>query len=144
MQLAMDKAEETGVGAISLASANHIGRLGEYCEQAADEGYISFVTFCVGGRHAGVATPFGGAEAVLSSNPIAFGVPAVDGRHIISDFATTMLANAKINIYRIKGQELPPGCIVDKDGRPSTDPNDFNAGGRAWVLAVTKGMHSPY
>ena len=139
MQLAIDKAEETGVGAISLASANHIGRLGEYCEQAAAEGYISFVTFGVGGRSAGVATPFGGAEAVLSSNPIAFGVPTADGRHVISDFATTMLANAKINIYRIKGQELPPGCIVDKDGRPSTDPNDFNAGGKSLVFGGYKG-----
>lgn len=139
MELAIDKAEETGVGAISLASANHIGRLGEYCEQAAAAGYISFVTFGLGGRNAGVATPFGGAEAVLSSNPIAFGVPATDGRHVISDFATTMLANAKINIYRIKGQELPPGCIVDKDGRPSTDPNDFNAGGKSLVFGGYKG-----
>lgn len=139
MQLAMDKAEETGVGAISLASANHIGRLGEYCEQAAAAGFISFVTFGVSGREDGIATPFGGTEAVLSSNPIAFGVPAADGRHLIADFATTMFANAKINIYRIKGQELPPGCIVDKDGRPSTDPNDFNTGGMSLVFGGYKG-----
>ena len=86
----------------------------------------------------GVATPFGGAEATLSSNPIAFGVPTADGRHLISDFATTMLANAKINVYRMKGMELPPGCIVDKDGRPSTDPNDFNAGGKSLVFGGYK------
>ena len=139
MQLAIDKAEETGIGAISLASANHIGRLGEYSEQAAAAGFISFVTFGVGGRNVGNATPFGGAEKALSSNPIAFGVPAADGRHLISDFATTMLANAKINVYRMKGMELPPGCIVDKDGRPSTDPNDFNAGGLSLVFGGYKG-----
>ncbi len=139
MQLAIDKAEKTGVGAISLASANHIGRLGEYSEQAAVAGFISFVTFGVGGRNEGVATPFGGTEATLGSNPIAFGVPAADGRHLISDFATTMLANAKINVYRMKGMELPPGCIVDKDGRPSTDPNDFNAGGKSLVFGGYKG-----
>ena len=139
MRLAMDKAEETGIGAISLASANHIGRLGEYSEQAAAADFISFVTFGLGGRDGGVATPFGGAEATLNSNPIAFGVPAADGRHLISDFATTMFANAKINIYRIKGMELPPGCIVDRDGRPSTDPNDFNAGGKSLVFGGYKG-----
>ena len=139
MQLAMDKADETGVGAISLAGANHIGRLGEYSEQAAAAGFISFVTFGVSGRNSGIATPFGGAEAMLSSNPIAFGVPAADGRHLISDFATTMLANAKIDVYRMKGMELPPGCIVDKDGRPSTDPNDFNTGGKSLVFGGYKG-----
>ena len=139
MQLAIDKAEETGVGAISLARANHIGRLGEYCEQAAATGFISFVTFGVSGRKDGIATPFGGTEAVLSSNPIAFGVPTADGRHLISDFATTMFSNAKINIYRIKGQELPPGCVMDKDGKPSTDPNDFNVGGKSLVFGGYKG-----
>jgi len=139
MDLAIKKADESGIGAVSLVGANHIGRLGEYAEQAAAAGFIGLITYGVGGRNIGVATPFGGAEAALSSNPIAFGVPSADGNHLISDFATTMLANAKINIYRMKGMELPPGCIVDKHGRPTTNPKDFADGGKSLMFGGYKG-----
>ncbi len=139
MNLAMEKARATGMGAVSLRRSNHIGRLGEYAEQAAAGGCIGIVTYG-GGRHGGGgAAPYGGADGSLGTNPIALGIPAADGKHFISDFATTMFANSKIQVYKMRGIQLPPGCIVDKHGQPSVDPDDYFDGGRLLVFGGYKG-----
>ena len=139
MDLAMAKARATGMGAVSLTRTHHIGRLGEFVEQAAAEGFIGMVTSGWGGEQLGDAAPFGGADGTLSTNPIALGVPSADGRHFISDFATTMLSGAKIHVARVKGAELPPGCIIDKHGNPSVAPGDFFDGGKMLVFGGYKG-----
>jgi len=137
MNLAIEKARATGMGSVSITNSHHIGRLGEYAEQAAAAGFASLLV--TGGKSAGGASPFGGAEGALGTNPIAFGFPSADGRHFVSDFATTAIAGAKIHIARIKGTELPPGSIIDKHGYPSGDPEDFFAGGRLLVFGGYKG-----
>jgi uncharacterized oxidoreductase len=137
MHLAIEKARATGMGAVSIVNSHHIGRLGEYAEQAAAEGFAAILV--TGGRSVGGASPFGGAEGALGTNPIAFGFPSADGRHFISDFATTAIAGAKIHIARIKGTTLPPGSIIDKHGHPSVDPEDFYDGGRLLVFGGYKG-----
>ena len=139
MNLAIEKARVTGMGGVSLTRANHIGRLGEYAEQAAAEGFIGIATGGWGGPGTGGATPYGGADPALSTNPIALGVPSGDGRHFISDFATTMFANAKIRVFQMRGMKLPPGCIVDKHGQPSVNPDDYFDGGRLLVFGGYKG-----
>ena len=137
MDLAIEKARATGMGSVSITNSHHIGRLGEYAEQAAAAGFASLLV--TGGKSAGGASPFGGAEGALGTNPIAFGFPSADGRHFVSDFATTAIAGAKIHIARIKGAELPPGSIIDKHGHPSVDPEDFFDGGRLLVFGGYKG-----
>lgn len=139
MDLAMEKARATGMGAVSLTRTHHIGRLGEFVEQAAAKGFIGMVTSGWGGEDPGDAAPFGGAKGTLSTNPIALGVPSADGNHFISDFATTMLSGAKIHLARVKGTELPPGCIIDKHGQPSVNPGDFFEGGNMLVFGEYKG-----
>jgi LDH2 family malate/lactate/ureidoglycolate dehydrogenase len=139
MNFAMEKARATGIGAVSMTHSTHIGRLGEYAEQAEAEGFIGMVTLGWGGPGVGTAAPFGSSTRALSTNPIAFGIPTGDGRPFISDFATTMFANAKVLVYRIKGDKLPPGCIVDKHGEPSVAPEDFFDGGRLLVFGGYKG-----
>jgi LDH2 family malate/lactate/ureidoglycolate dehydrogenase len=57
------------------------------------------------------------------------GFPAGEEPPMMFDFATTALSGVKINLAQDRGEPLPPGSIVDKDGNPSTDPNDFFAGG---------------
>ena len=159
MDLAMRKAQETGMCAVSLTHAHHIGRLGTYAQQAADEGYIGLITTGGGGPHVASrqptppsdnvidrltfggsgAAPYGGARPALGTNPISFGCPSSDGKHFIADFATTMLSNSKVLIALLKGEKLPPGCIVDKDGNPSVEPEDYYNGGAPLVFGGYKG-----
>ena len=38
---------------------------------------------------------------------------------------TSVLAEGKIRVAANQGKPLPDGCIIDHQGRPSTDPHDF-------------------
>lgn len=145
MELAAAKARQVGVAAVSAIRCTHIGRLGEWSELAAAEGVVGF---CVVSQHGGTvhAAPFGGAERVMSTNPLSFGIPSTEGQPpVLVDFATTAVAEGKLRVARAKGTQVPPGSILDRDGRPSTDPDDFYNGGvmlpfgghKGYGLAVT-------
>ncbi len=123
---AADLAREQGVGAIVLQESPHVGRLGDYAERIATAGQLSMV---VTNAWVSVA-PFGGRDRRLGTNPIAFGVPRAAPRPpIVSDFATSVVAEGKLQVARAYGRSVPPGTIVDSDGRPTEDPNAFYDGG---------------
>ena len=129
MELAAAKARQSGVAAVSAIGCNHIGRLGEWSELAAAEGVVGFCTVALSGGTVHAA-PFGGAERVMSTNPLSFGIPNREGQPpVLIDFATTAVAEGKLRVARAKGTQVPPGSILDREGRPSTDPDDFYNGG---------------
>ena len=130
------KAQRVAIG--GAIRAGHTGRLGEWSELAADLGVMFFM--CAGCAAVKLAAPFGGAEGRLDTHPITFATPAADGDRMTLDFATTACAEGKIRVYRDRGEELPPGWILDREGNPSTDPNDLYAGG--WMLPF--GAHKGY
>ncbi len=125
MEWTIEKAKETDVCCTNLIRAGHIGRLGEYAEAAARAGCIGLITTGSGGRNSGRTVPFGGVGGALGTNPIAVGVPTGDDAPLIIDFATSVIAEGKIQVARSKGADLPPGCILDKHGNPSVKPADF-------------------
>ncbi len=139
MDLAIRKARDTGMAGVSLDNCNHIGRLGEYAEQAAAAGCIGIATFGFGGPGAGAAAPYGGTQRALGTNPIAIGVPTGDDTPFVSDFATTIIADGKIRLAQAEGAQLPPDYILDRDGRPSTNPDDFFDGGSLLLAGGHKG-----
>jgi hydroxycarboxylate dehydrogenase B len=125
---AIERAMRHNVGTVSLANANHIGRLGTYVERAAGAGCIAIVSLGVGGT-SGTTAPFGGRRGALGSNPIAAGVPIAGRPPFVMDMATSVFSNGKIGIARREGRQLPPGAVLDKDGNPTTNPDDWAAGG---------------
>ena len=129
MNLAIEKAKQADVCGVSFVHTGHIGRLGEYAEAAARAGCIGFITHGLGGRHNGRVAPFGGASGAFSTNPIAVGVPTGDQVPFILDFATSVVAEGKLQVARSKNANLPEGYIVDKHGRPSVKTADFYDGG---------------
>src|SRR5688500_11356630 len=86
MQIAIKKAKEHGAGIVCLRRAGHTGRLADYMEMATEHGMVGFGAACVGSP---VTTLYGGMKPITGTNPIAFGIPARRGRHIILDFATS-------------------------------------------------------
>jgi uncharacterized oxidoreductase len=129
MQRAIEKAKQADLCAVSFLRTGHIGRLGEYAEAAARAGCIGIVTIGGGGRGVGATVPFGGARGALSTNPIAVGAPTGDRAPFLIDFATSMVAEGKIQVARSRGADLPAGCIVDQHGNPSVRTADFYDGG---------------
>jgi hydroxycarboxylate dehydrogenase B len=137
--LAIEKARGQGVGLASALRCNHIGRVGEWTEQAAAAGMIGLASVAFGPPKAINVAPYGGAARALSTNPISIASPRGDGPPLLLDFATSVSAEGKVRVARDKGAPLPPGVIVDRDGNPSTDPNDLYAGGALQPVGGHKG-----
>lgn len=133
-----------GTIVVAMRNANHLGRIGDYAEAAAARGHVAIVTVGVAGPGIGGAAPFGGAEAFLSTNPWAFGVPSDGDRPVLVDFATTILPEGKVRVARDSGKSLPPGTILDARGHDSTDPNAFYAGGVLLPLGGDVAGHKGY
>lgn len=114
-------AKSGGVAIVNLLDAHHIGRIGHYSEIAAEAGLISLFWVNVAGRPPIVA-PYAAKEARFGTNPHAIGIPVPEGEPIILDFATSRMAHGKARVALNKGEQVPPGYIIDGEGRPTTDP----------------------
>ena len=136
---AVEKANTAVSCGVSLKNTGHIGRLGEYAEIAAKAGCIGIISVGTGGKGAGPTVPYGGSQGTFSTNPIAFGVPTGDDAPFIVDYATSVIAEGKIQVARSKGIDLPEGCILDKNGVPSVKPADFYDGGALLSFGKHKG-----
>jgi LDH2 family malate/lactate/ureidoglycolate dehydrogenase len=144
MRKALEQAKTHGIAIAGLTRAYHIGRLGEYSEMAYHDGMIGLILAGgfegLGGAsgNLGVA-PFGGARPAFGTNPISFGIPAGDKPGVMVDFATSAVAGGKVAVARAKGMPLPEGCILDKDGKPTTRAEEFYDGGMLLPFGGHKG-----
>lgn len=118
---ACEMAAAHGVAILNLRDAHHIGRIGHYAEIAAEKGLISFFWVNVAGRPPIVA-PHAAKEARFGTNPHAIGIPVPGADPIVLDFATSRMAHGKARVALNKGVEVPPGYIIDGEGRPTTEP----------------------
>lgn len=131
-ELAIAKAREGGVGVAGVRCSNHLGRLGDYPEMAAQRGMVALAAV---NNHGGGAwvTPWGGREGRLSTNPIAIAAPGPD-KPIVLDITTSVVAEGKIRVKRNKGEPMPPGWALDARGEPTTDPRDLYGPPRGAIL----------
>jgi LDH2 family malate/lactate/ureidoglycolate dehydrogenase len=65
--------------------------------------------------------PTFGAEPVLGTNPLAFAAPAGRNPPVLFDIATSVVAANKVKVYALNGRNIPPGWVVDGEGRTVTD-----------------------
>jgi uncharacterized oxidoreductase len=128
MEIAVAKATHHDIALVVLQACGHTGRLGEYVVAAAEQGFMGMI-FCNGSLPGGIVAPFGGTGRALGSNPLAWGVPGGDGKPVFLDFATSVVAQGKIQVAADKGETIPPGWLLDKDGRATRDPREQFDGG---------------
>jgi len=142
MSMAIEKAKSHGVAAITVHYQSHIGRLGDYPTMALQEGMIGLITADSGAGPKAVV-PFGGRERRLGTNPICIGMPSDLAGPVLLDMATSAVAQGKITLARNRQEKVPPGWIIDKDGNPTTDPDDYFAGGAILPVGADQG-HKGY
>ena len=126
MALAAAGAKANGLCAVAIRNCGHLGRIGAFAEQLAEEGLVSIHFVNTSGFGILVA-PHGGSDRRLSANPIVAGAPRRGGPPLILDMATSALAEGKIQVARNRGQALGEGLVIDGAGRPTTDPEAFYA-----------------
>lgn len=129
MQIAIDKAREYGVGCVAVRNSNHYGAAAFYLQATIDAGMIGFTTT----NSPPNMPPWGGRQAYLGTNPLAFAVPARRHDPILLDMATSVVAKGKIQLMVKEGQEtIPAGWALDAEGNETTS-----------VAAAVEGMMLP-
>jgi len=125
MDIAIEKAKQTGAGFVAVRNSNHYGASSHYSTMALPHGMIGF-SMTIGGLGV-VAT--GGRGRRIGINPMSVAAPAGKAAPFILDIATSVVAGGKLELARMKGQEVPLGWIVDEAGKPTTDPLTYWKGG---------------
>ena len=132
------KARSAGIAMTALRNSGHLGRIGGWAERVAEAGLISLHFVNTTGRGMYVV-PYGGTDRRMSLNPVAIAVPQQGGDSLLLDFTTAMCARGKITLARNRGDRMPPGYIVDRDGNPTEDPHEVDAGGAVLPFGGYKG-----
>jgi (2R)-3-sulfolactate dehydrogenase (NADP+) len=106
-------AKEQGIAAVAVRRAGHVGPLGPYVRRLAQAGLVGL---------AFANTPPALAPGpVLGTNPIALGAPMAP-EPLVVDLALSVVSRGKILEKAQKGEPIPEGWAVDREGRPTTDP----------------------
>src|SRR5205823_14385948 len=113
-------------------------RVASYTLMAAKAGMIGLIT-AASGRSPKAVAPFGGREARLGTNPISIAMPSDLEGPLYLDMATSAAAAGKIALSVARGTPVPPGWIIDRDGRPTTDPSQLRQGGALLPVGGTEG-----
>ncbi len=138
MKYTIEKAKTANVAACTVFRQSHIGRLASYPLMAVEAGMIGLIA-ADSGRSPKHVAPFGGAEARLGTNPISIGVPSDLDGPLVLDMATSAVAAGKIGLAVARGQQVPEGWIIDKDGKQTTDPTQHRKGGALLPLGGSEG-----
>lgn len=120
IQIAVNKAKETGIGMVGINHSNHCGMLADYTMYAAEQDCIALATTNAPANMA----PWGGKERYFGTNPLSYGIPAGEEEDIIFDMATSVVARGKIINAQKNGQTIPLGWAISKEGKPTTDPTE--------------------
>ena len=121
VDIGIRKAKAMGLSAVALRNAGHIGRVGDWGERAAEAGLVS-VHF-VNAAGSALVAPYGGVERRFSTAPYCVGVPRAGAAPLILDFATSIVAEGKVQNASFGGKPLPADALVDRDGSISADPH---------------------
>ncbi len=136
------RARQMGVAVVALRNSFHIGRVGAYGEQVAEEGFVSLHFVNVVG-HPPLVAPFRGSDARFATNPVCITVPAAGGKPpVVLDFATSLVALGKVRVAMNKGEQMAPGTLLDGEGQPTTDPTVMYRDPRGAIVSF--GLHKGY
>lgn len=124
-RLAIEKAQQAGVAWVGAKWSNHAGPASLYAAMPLEHDMIGMY-FAVGS--ANHLPPWGGLDMLLSTNPLAVAVPAGEEAPIVLDMATTVAAYGKVKTKAQRGETMPVGWMMDREGRPLTDPKRANEG----------------
>jgi LDH2 family malate/lactate/ureidoglycolate dehydrogenase len=124
-ELATRKAAEAGVAWVGAHHSNHAGPASLYARIPLRRDMIGLYVAVGNANH---LPPWGGTEMLLSTNPIAIAVPAATRPPLVLDMATTVAAYGKVKTTAQRGETMPEGWMIDRQGRPLTDPRRADEG----------------
>ena len=135
MREAIARAKLHGIGAVGVRNSNHFGTAMYYTHRAAEAGCVGFLSTNASPSMA----PWGGRRKGVGNNPWSVAAPA--GRHppMVLDIANTAVARGKVYLARQRGEPIPAGWALDKDGAPTLDAQSAIEG-----IILPMGGHKGY
>ena len=118
-ELAIAKARTAGCAWVGTRNSNHAGPASLYARMALEHGMVGLYLAVGNANH---LPPWGGLDMLLSTNPIAVAIPTLEEPPVVLDMATTIAAMGKVKTKVQRNEPLPEGWMVDREGKPLTDP----------------------
>src|SRR4051794_20743984 len=122
-QIAIEKAKTAGVAWVGAKWSNHAGPASLYAAMPLEHDMIGLYMAVGSANH---LPPWGGIDMLLSTNPLAAAIPAGEEAPIVLDMATTVAAYGKVKTKAQRGETMPVGWMIDRQGQPLTDPKRAN------------------
>jgi L-2-hydroxycarboxylate dehydrogenase (NAD+) len=123
--VAIEKAKQSGTAWVGARHSNHAGPAGLYAAMPLVHDMIGLYLAVGNANH---LPPWGGTEMLLSTNPVAVAVPTMEEPPVVLDMATTVAAYGKVKTAAQRGETMPEGWMVDRQGQSLTDPKRSDEG----------------
>lgn len=137
MEHAVVQAASENIAVVLVKNSNHFGAAGYYTVKAAEAGMIGFCTT----NSLPLMAATGGCERVIGNNPFALSCPRKEHPPVTFDMSCSKVPVGKILMYESRGEKIPEGWALDREGRPTTDPSEaYRRGG----ILLPVGEHKGY
>jgi LDH2 family malate/lactate/ureidoglycolate dehydrogenase len=146
MEAAIALARQFGVGTVFVRDSNHYGASGFWARLALRHNMVGFAFTSA----LATMAPWGAREKLVGNNPPAWAIPTrvvgpgaplapAEAESVCLDIALSVVAGNRLDIYRRRGEPIPSGWALDRDGEPTTDPHAPRQGGSFRPLGEYKG-----
>jgi (2R)-3-sulfolactate dehydrogenase (NADP+) len=132
---AIQRARRNGIAFAGIRNSAHVGVLGIHLQRVAEAGLVGFAF-----TNSPAAIPaWGGKKGLFGTNPVAAAFPRKGREPLVIDLALTTVVRGKIMMAMKRGEKIPEGWALDRDGQPTTDPKEAIEHGSLFPIGGAKG-----
>jgi (2R)-3-sulfolactate dehydrogenase (NADP+) len=132
---AIQRARRNGIAFAGITNSAHVGVLGIHLAPVAESSMVGFAF-----TNSPAAIPaWGGKKPLFGTDPVAGIFPRKGGQPIVVDLALTTVVRGKIMMAMRKGERIPEGWALDRNGKPTTDPKEAIEHGSLFPIGGAKG-----
>lgn len=118
MNMAIEKARDSGLAFVTARNSNHYGIAGYYSMMALKEDLLGISMT----NSAPLVVPTFSKEIILGTNPLSVAAPAKSGPGVVIDMATSTVPRGKLEVYARLDKKLPLSWATDETGKATNDP----------------------
>jgi L-2-hydroxycarboxylate dehydrogenase (NAD+) len=125
MNLAIEKAQESGVGIVTVRQSTHFGPAGYFAHMAVPHDMLGFAStgYLFPHGQPKSVVPFGGLLPMLSTNPLAMACPGATGPAFVLDMSTSVVPVNRVEMLEELGRAIPAGWSLDANHQTTDDPD---------------------
>ncbi len=135
LEEAIQRARRNGIAFAGIRNSGHAGVLGIHVQAIAEAGMVGFAFT----NSPAAIPPWGGKKPLFGTNPVAAAFPRKGKDPIVIDLALTTVVRGRIMMAMKRGERIPEGWALDRDGKPTTDPKEAIERGSLFPMGGAKG-----